>query len=520
MGKKSKLKRIRAENSETFIETNGDELRKTLEFPTLGTSAAVLIYATTLLITYGFLVFSYALSVDEEMYALSDPVGTAMAWMSQTRWAMGFTAFLIPSVIGPAVSVGCGIALFALSVWKIALDILKLRGWALLLSASFSATYPVMVFAFDFDTIAFGLGLGFVAVWLCLKFLQRDGLSNKLLAAAFFAITVSTYESLSVAVLLMVATLVFLHPSANLVKEATKVAVIGFVSSKVIAFALIFILQLRIDPYIGSYFQISQLIQRPFERLNFAITDMSNLYSFSASRFGLSNFWGQALVMTLFIAVIVATLIKLKKRGTVLRIIAVFLIITLPMLLQSLNEWPLPLRVFIFLPAQALGLFAILFSVRPLRRQWLQYGAGVLIVAITSLAVVGNASQTNRIAATSRTTYALDQAVAYDIFKAKEQEIPGRSLVEVPFRMMGKISRASTKMKPVLPAEAVGVSLFGFAPGETFRVTNFLNTQGVLFTPDSSDNSLMDAELRNMPNYPSPGWAKNYQGTLLVKFSD
>lgn len=479
----------------------------------------LLVYIGVVLLTYGYQIFSYAISLDEEMYALSDAQGTAHAWLSQSRWAMGLASFLVPSVLGPAVSPGVGVALFSFTIWRVAHQFLKLKGLPLLLSASMAVSLPVMIFAFDFDTIAFGLGIGFLLCWLSLTFISRDGLKNNLIASLLFATALAIYEPLALFIIIVVAAQSFQNPSASFLRKIIWIVLSGTLTSKLVSYGFSFFLKIQVDGYQSSYLQLDGLISDPLLRVSQTMANMSSLYELSGARYGLDNPWGKAAWAILFTSAIMAVFHQGGKEGRTIRIFSLAILLLLPSGLQLLNEWPLPLRIFIFLPAQVIGLSAIFFQLASSKRFEKRPIVIAIITVFLSLAVLGNASQTNRIIATSRTAYVLDQFVAHEIEIEKAKLFPESTRDAIPLRMMGQISRVSTRIKPVLPSEGVGVSLFGFGLGETFRVTRFLSTQGILFTPDSAENPELDRLLRQMPSYPSPGWAKAYQGTFLIKFS-
>lgn len=518
MGKRNRLRGLSIRDNS--FETRELSLTKVVEGPGPSNQAIILIFTLIVLLAYGYQIFSYSISLDEEMYALSDQIGTARAWISQTRWAMGATAFLIPSVIGPAISVGVGVSLFALAIWRIANSFFKLSGIWLIASVSFAATYPVMIFAFEFDTIAFGLGIGFIYALFAFEFSIKQGFRAQLLAVLFFALAIATYESLSIFTLIALVAYALQTESWQVIKQSIWGLVGGFLVSKALAMILISVTGIKLDTYLNSYFQVIGLITDPTRRIGLAISDMASLYSLSEARFGLSNFWGSAVFFVLAFSAAVFAVFDALRTKKILGLIATSAAILLPSVMQLLSEWPLPLRIFIFIPAQILSLAAIN------RHYVMKFGAiskrtfRIVFACLAALGVLGNAAQINRVVSTSRTAYALDQQVAHDIYLEKAKAFPAQILDLVPFRMMGHIERIPTKMKPVLPSEAVGISLFGFAPGETFRVTNFLNTQGVLFSPDSTLNEELDRQLEQMPSYPTPGWAKGFNGTMLVKFSD
>ena len=63
---------------------------------------AAFVLAVTM--TYGFEIFSFHLTLDEELFGEATQGSYALLWLAQGRWAMGALTMLVPSPVVPVVS--------------------------------------------------------------------------------------------------------------------------------------------------------------------------------------------------------------------------------------------------------------------------------------------------------------------------------------------------------------------------------------------------------------------------------
>jgi hypothetical protein len=79
----------------------------------------LLLFVSALGLTYGYEVFSFNLTIDEEVVVGLGTVQYATQWVAQGRWSMGILTLAIPSPVVPAVSTGIGVALSGFAWWML-----------------------------------------------------------------------------------------------------------------------------------------------------------------------------------------------------------------------------------------------------------------------------------------------------------------------------------------------------------------------------------------------------------------
>lgn len=111
------------------------------------------------LVAYGFEMFNFNLTVDEEIYAIK--MISDKLWIGEGRWGMYIlNKLLLPYSIVPVIPLFIGLVfqiigiLLILKSWKVHSKVEQMISGAIIL------TFPTLAYIYMFSTINFGIGLG------------------------------------------------------------------------------------------------------------------------------------------------------------------------------------------------------------------------------------------------------------------------------------------------------------------------------------------------------------------------
>lgn len=486
---------------------------------TFARAAPVIAFVLAIAMTYGFEIFSFHLTLDEELYGEATRTGYAQAWLSQGRWAMGALTLLVPSPVVPVVSTLLGVVLTAAAVWLVCRRCMDMGPWPTALAASLACTLPTLPFMLSFSTIAYGIGIG-----------------NLLLVAYFIGISSGSWLWRSIGVLALAAAIgiydSFLAAGAALAiaiiarrttwfRTALVLASIGlaFLVSKVIAAIAQVVLGVELDAYTSRSVDLPGLLADPTSRLTRAVHSVWDVAFLSPERFGLHSPWLGVMLAAMTALAIAGALRVNNFRGKLTSLIGLAALLAIPVAMELVGAGPLLLRSMIYLPivvAVLAGWAAKGLTTLPLRATAITSG---LLVAVTVLAVVGQSTIANRLFAASEITYAQDQNLAFYIGQEKErlvESIPGE---DVALYVSGTHHWSATALVPA--KETLGVSFFQGENGHALqdRTTAFLRSQGVAVRmPDGPEMERSSITAASMPSYPQAGWIVFDGGVLIANF--
>lgn len=480
--------------------------------------ALALIFA--LAMAYGYEVFSFHLTLDEENFGEFSSAGYAQTWLAQGRWSMAALTLLIPSPVVPVVSTLLGVALTGLAFWFLCRRYFEMEPWAAMLTAALGATLPTLAFMFSFSTIAYGIGVGnllLVAYYAGIsssKWLARAG------GIVALACAVGIYDSFLVAGAALAVALICRRPRWPTIGGALASVGLAYALSKVGANVIQRLRGVASDSYTSQFLDISGFFSDPAGRTRQAVTSVLEVVTLSSERFGLHSPW---LAVALLALVALALLGAVRVSGAVkktITICAVVALLLMPVGVEAAASTPLLLRTQIYLPVVVVvlgGLAAAGMRFRTPRRKSI---VGAVAGGAIVLAIVGQATISNRLFGASEMAYAQDQNLAFLIGMEKERLV-GRGVTEnIPIVISGTHAWPEALLVP--DRETLGVSFFagrGGLESLQYRDAAFLRSQGVavrMATGDEAEGT--DILLDAMPSYPASGWVAYQGGVLLINF--
>lgn len=481
----------------------------------------LLLYILVVLLTYGFLVFSYSLSIDEEWHGAADFTDLAHAWFSQGRWAMGLVSGILPNPVVPAVSTGLGVALTAASYWMVSRKCFQLSQWKSLAISSVTITVPVTAFLLSFSTIALGIGVASVASFLFLYGIQSEKNTHKILGIFAGAVAIGIYFSF-IAVLLVLS-LFLVYKTCRwktLSRTLVSVTLSGIISQ---IFAQLFkYLTTENSNYTDGFVDLQGLFTDPLLRITEATKRVINVITLPESSFGLHSPWPVTLVIFLIVIALASILFSPHpKEVKLLRFLVLIAVCLVPVGIEALSKDGLDFRAMVYIPWIIGGLVAIsasaLSSIRsgPVRQALVTW-----LVVLCVLTVASSSAISNRLFAASDTAYRRDMTLALDI----DKDLAGLGLdtnqSQVPILTSGKHAWPETAMFSV--KSTMGASFFAWDQGQTWRIAAFMRSVGVnvVESKDPDQVTRLKTVLSEMPSYPQPGWIKVSEGVALIKLSN
>lgn len=484
------------------------------------TLAPVLAFILILAMAYGFEVFTFHLTLDEEIFGEFSSAGYSQTWLEQGRWAMAALTLLVPSPVVPVVSTLIGVALTSLALWLLCRKYFEMGPWLAVFCASLAATLPTLAFIFSFSTIAYGIGVGNILLVLYFAGMASPQWTNRAIGVLALVFAVGIYDSFLLAGAALAIALVFKRPRWSTVGIAAASLGLAYLLSKVAASIGQRMLRVSADSYTDRFVDFGGLFSDPASRMKQALGSVWQVVSLSSERFGLHSPWLAFAIGALTIFAILGALTAARNHEKAIALSALVALLLIPVAIEAIAPAPIFLRSMVYLPIIVIVLAGL--AVRGIKsfskrgKQAVLVGVGSVIV----LAVVGQATISNRLFAASEMTYDRDQKVAFLIGLEKDRLSVSSIAEDIPVVVAGTHSWPSTTLVP--SAETLGVSFFaglGGADSLQYRDAAFLRSQGVavrMATDEEAEGA--NVWLETMPTYPAPGWVALEGGVLLINF--
>lgn len=480
----------------------------------------IIALASALLITYGYEIFSFHLTMDEEVFGELRNIPYAERWIDQGRWAMALLTVLTPSPVVPVVSGGIGILLSGTAWWLLSKYRLGMSDWASAIAAALGGTIPVLAFIFSFSTIALGVGVGNMLIVAFAWAIASDKWVVRAVAPIAGATAIGIYDTFAIAIAALGLALVARRATVMSVGLAIGAVSVSLLLSRVLGLLTSWATGVKLGGYAGNYLDLEGLFSDPVGRLAAAARNVNSVVRLSDERFGLHSPWLAIAIGTILAVSIVSVLLRREPWARKsLRTAAVVCVALLPFGAEALAASSVPLRSQLYLPIVVIILAAIAFPAILALPARLGRFAQVAMAALVVLAIVGNATISNRLFASAEMNYDLDRALAFSIGQSKDILSDGDNTTNVPLVVSGKHAWPDSALTPT--RETLGASFFEIGGGSQSRIAAFLRSQGVQVGEPTPQQSVMAwTFLDEMPDYPNPGWIRMEEGVLLVKFGD
>lgn len=477
-------------------------------------------FVLAITMTYGFEIFSFHLTLDEELFGEAAQGSYSLLWLAQGRWAMGALTMLVPSPVVPVVSALLGVVLTSAAVWIVCRRCMRMGLWPTALAASLACTLPTLPFMFSFSTIAYGIGVGNLLLVAYFVGITSKSWLWRSVGVFAFAFAIGIYDSFLAAGAALAIAVICRRPTW--LKTVMVLASIGLalLASKIIASIAQAVFGVGQDAYVGKFIDLAGVLADPTGRVKRALSSVWDVAFLSQERFGLHSPWLGVMLVAMIALAILGALQNKDVRGKAVSLMGLAALLALPVAVELVSVSPVLLRSMVYLPmvvAVLAGWAAQGLGTLPSRSAAITSG---LLAAVTVLAVVGQATISNRLFAASEMTYAQDQNLAFDIGQEKERLVDTVTGENVALYISGTHQWPSSVFVPA--KENLGVSFFSGQVGPDgmqYRTAAFLRSQGVAVRmPDGAEAERSKIKADSMPSYPQAGWVSYDEGVLIVNF--
>jgi len=485
-----------------------------------GNAYLVFVLSIVALMAYGFELFNFNLTIDEEIHALFS--GPAYPWVVQGRWGMYLlNKFLLSYTVMPFVP------LFLALIFHICAILLLLDGWGVksklerAIVGSLSIAFPILAYMYTFSTINFGIGFGLFCVALSL-FIYSTAVG----AYRFYAIIPATFSIAIYQGFIPVLIAVFLvYLISNMIRSGEikfkdlvvifLIHVMALLSYFIVQNIVAVIMAVPHDPYTAGAFNISALVHDPgmvlskifyYSMLPIYLGNKS-LYSVDVKSLGVLVFISS---LSLVVGLWMARSTLLKKCLTSSLFLLLFV---LPFASGLIMGGSLDMRMLISLPIVVPGMVMLGMLTVP-------RSIKILMAVLVGYCILQFSMSTNHLFASSHLALQEDRVLAARLIgRIEDAQMESGTESLKYMEVIGWYSRPSTELIPQI--ETFGASFFGWPQGTSIRAISFLETLGFpkLETLPADKRGEMVKIGNSMPIWPSKGSVKVIDDVVLIKFA-
>lgn len=469
------------------------------------------------LATYGWELFHFTLSIDEEIHTFA--TDTLASWIGQGRWAMALLVWILPRISAlPFVSTLLFGAGLALSAALLAPLVARDRGERAFFVVLFVVS-PVWPHLAEFNSLSFGVGIGLVALALALRASFQEGRAALAAAPLLLAFSFGIYQTFTLAFVVLAAIALATEPPPDAAGRAAafrarllRLAAV-FVAATIV-YAAAGALSRRIAPadtYIDVYLNWRNYLvdfwgttQRMFPVIRKLLVGAHPIYLDRGAVF-------QVLGIAGVLGVAVDLLRRREDRPAgPLVVVGLLLGATVVAVVPAIvSAGYAPARTYITLPPLYAAIAAR--SLRLHRVRWPQWAA-LGLAAVTGVWISVTLFYSDAVARQR-------DALTASLLAARIDEV-GRPVLHdrVPLVVVGYLEPATDLA--LRRVEVFGTSFFEHDWGNPHRVAAYLRLLGVrdLDPRPVADLLPIAREVEAMPRWPLPGSVAVVGGKLVVKF--
>jgi hypothetical protein len=483
----------------------------------------VLLAIAMFVLVYGVEIFSFGLSIDEEIATFLADQG--QTWVQQGRWGMALVTVALPNFEAiPLLSTVLFGAGLVFATWRAIGDFALTRSQAYLFAAV-HVGFPVWLHIAQFNTLAAGFGFGIAAAVLGGAAATRGGIRGAIVGALLIAFATSVYQTLALYVLLYIV--LYVHASALATRSASAAGgiVVRPSISRLATAATIWVAGLLVYwlvqkttqtlihadmSYVGGFIQLDRLRTDPR-------ASMWTILLFLKSLLGASHpiylSWGAGVLFLSWLGLLpVGVLARKNRRDGIVQWLWVLVVATIGICLVAvptiLSVGSLPIRAYVGLPLLAAWLASRCAAIPMPALRW----AAIGYFAVVATSIGATLFYTDQVV--HNADAALTQRLVPEIQKAGTGLGPN-----IPFTLVGQ--HAFPIAGQLQRAELFGTSFYEKDGGNVYRVAYFMQLQGAsgLVPVALSQRPDLFPAARAMPSWPAEGSVNLVNGVVVVKLS-
>lgn len=479
-----------------------------------GNNSLVALALASGMASFGFDLFNFPISIDEEIQAARSEATTG--WISQGRWGMYLlNAVLLPSAVVPVVPLALTCIAIGYAL-KIIAELWPARRMDFLFAAPFLVCFPTFFYTLSFNTLNYGIGIGIFLVSASTFLWLRGTRVDRTVAVALLGIGIGIYQALLFLVIPLLAPFLLkgdltANCQARIALSMLLLCLLGLAFYYGVNTLILAMLSLELT-YVDGFLQFNEILHEPIRVLSDCLSLVARYLGGVSDRQPVT--W--PISAAVLLAAIAASLWAAGKRSfsalaSSLLIIAA--IIASAFLLGLFTGGYLPGRALIAAPMSfaAVALLGLKCS---------QGFYQVVLKAMLCLAMLQFCTIGNRLAYSEYVSNQSDMRIATEILSIARQRNLGAAGEKVPFMLMG--SHKARFGSHVIQTETFGASFFTFGSGSTGRAVLFMKAigmQGFKAASPQRQVELFDAAL-SLPEWPANGALSAIDGVIVLKFGD
>jgi hypothetical protein len=507
-----------------IVRTEGSEAAFDIHDP-IDRSRALHLFLFSLLIgmlTYGFAIFSFTLTIDQEIAALAP--NPALSWLAQGRWGTYLlNTLLFPHPIMPVLPTTIFVAALAASYVLTSIT----WGWppcaAHYAGAPFAIALPVLVHIVAFTNLAYAVALGFLFGALAVHLAARRQTWPAIAAVVPTTVAVSIYQPI-----LMFPLASFLVLSALRLPEDGAVrafkSVLAFAGMLAVSLVLYYAIWrfllawMNLEAsHVDQFFQFEALFSSPVSILKQTLAFAGSILSGSSDVFVEEK--RRIFGMTMILAMALAAWSAWRRTRTFIDFASTVLLLATAvfstLLVVVIDFGSLPYRTLLGAPIGIAGLVFFAMSHRnTLAMRWV---LGILC----ALCMVGFASAANRVLYAHFLAGMADRDLANRVID-RLTSVGAYSRSQCPIvEFVGAHAIPASRLFIKVNSSTLGASFFEWDLGNPMRIRYFLGSMGHCVREASGqERSILLDRIREMPSWPDPDSVRLIDGLAVVKFSD
>lgn len=481
-------------------------------------------------IAFGYELFNFSLTIDEELYAVKTSTSQAVDWVPEGRWSMYLLSFLFPvNSIIPFVPLLVTLYFSALSFAVVTRIFSAKRSLADYIAAPFFIACPVLYYSYSFNTLNYGLGIGFFAGALSLYLFTYLKITTKwIYSSILMAFSIGVYQAF-LPWLLVLCCFHLLGKilgddkiSLKAVRQLGIQLLILVTLSLIVYYAISklmhFMLGLQPSSYLSIYLRWSLSWTYFDQVINSIKDDIFRYYAGSKAIY----YESIKLLGILFFSSLLLIIVSILKsaQSIFVKLIGVLLlgfIVVTPFSMYFLLGYAMPIRTMLAIPLVLSGVifFALSISFRPVK---------FLLVVIAVFCAFRFVSINNRFAFSDQMMWQADREFTSRIYSQMEKsqdELPIKlSSQQWPFMLIG--SHSWNEYPTMVRRENIGESFYYWGSGYIGRALALMRSMGIHdYAPATVEKqrSIL-RKAHEMPVWPSDGSVAVVEGAMVVKIGN
>lgn len=467
----------------------------------------------SILSLYGYELFGFTLSVDEELYSFE--TSTGHAWVNQGRWGMALINAILPPISAiPFVSTlifGCGLALSALNfATLLKLDREKSAFFCLLFVA-----FPTWPHVAEFNTLSFGVGVGLVAMSMGMRLALEESLLSFVLSILLLAFSMAVYQAFSIFIVIVFLFVNLLDYVAEpisgskwkFIRKSILIIALATLTTMLVQEAVYAFFDIAANGYIGQLVRVQDYITAFQASLIIVIAKSIRLLV------GIDQIylgWGMLITALPIFGVFIylTRIFRLDLKNALSSLTLLIFIFCAAVLPIFISVAAIPARGLIYIPfiAAAFGSFAVFAASsrmgQVLTRSWL------IAAVIASIYISNQLFYWDYLARVQDHQTALSISQRLDYLRKDDGAIP--------FTVIGALQ----PQLPVKKIEVFGASFFEWDGGSINRINSYMKILGIRNIAPVEIGSVSADQLEKaekMPNWPSKGSVDWIDNVVFIK---